>query len=116
MGNLNCSNCKASEDIFNEIKSDSSSLNNPSFHKEQIASSDLSQTNINKPQEFRNPYMDYSYALFQRFNLIRPEPLKFYSVIGKPLSNNLNEEENSLILCFLLQMYYNSIARGFTFH
>ena len=92
MGNLNCSNCKASEDIFNEIKSDSSSLNNPSFHKEQIASSDLSQTNINKPQEFRNPYMDYSYALFQRFNLIRTEPLKFYSESDKYNLSNIIEE------------------------
>ena len=102
MGNLNCSNCKASEDIFNEIKSDSSSLNNPSFHKEQIASSDLSQTNINKPQEFRNPYMDYSYALFQRFNLIRTEPLKFYSESDKYNLSNIIEELIDKNVVFLM--------------
>ena len=83
MGNLNCSNCKGKEDLFNEIKSDSSPIGNPPYYKEQYASCDLSKTNINKPKEFKNPYTDYSYALFQRFNLIRTEPLKFYSESDK---------------------------------
>ena len=79
MGNLNCSNCKGNEDLLSEIKSDSSSIDNPSYHREQLASSDLAKTDINKPKEFKNSYTDYSLALFQRFNLIRTEPLKFYS-------------------------------------
>ena len=92
MGNLNCSNCKNNEDLFNEIKSDESSLNNHSYHEERPFSSDLSKTNINKPKEFRNPYTDYSYALFQRFNLIRTEPLKFYSESDKYNLSNIVEE------------------------
>jgi hypothetical protein len=92
MGNLNCSNCKNSDDLFNEIKSDESSLNNHSYHEERPFSSDLSKTNINKPKEIRNPYTDYSYALFQRFNLIRTEPLKFYSESDKYNLSNIVEE------------------------
>ena len=92
MGNLNCSNCKNNEDLFNEIKSDESSLNNHSYHEERPFSSDLSKTNFNKPKEFRNPYTDYSYALFQRFNLIRTEPLKFYSESDKYNLSNIVEE------------------------
>ena len=83
MGNLNCSNCKSNEDMFNEINSDSSSIENPKHKKDQLFSSDFSNTNLNKPKEFRNPYLDYSYALFQRFNLIRTEPIKFYSESDK---------------------------------
>ena len=92
MGNLNCSNCKGSEDIFNEIKSDSPSIDNPSYRQEQYASSDLARVNINKPKEFNNPYIDYSLALFQRFNLIRTEPLKFYSESDKYNLSNIIEE------------------------
>ena len=92
MGNLNCSNCKANADLFNEIKSDTSSIENHSYHKEKLVSADLAKTNINKPKEFRNPYTDYSYALFQRFNLIRTEPLKFYSESDKYNLSNIIEE------------------------
>ena len=92
MGNLNCSNCKNRDDLFNEIKSDEASLSNHSYHEERPFSSDLSKTNINKPKEFRNPYTDYSYALFQRFNLIRTEPLKFYSESDKYNLSNIVEE------------------------
>ena len=91
MGNLNCSNCKSNEDIFNEIKSDSSSMDNPSY-KDQKSPSDLSNININSQKEFRNPYMDYSFALFQRFNLLRTEPLKFYSESDKYNLSNIIEE------------------------
>ena len=92
MGNFNCSNCKGNEDIINEIKSDSSSVDEHSFHEEGPASSDLTKTNINKPKDFRNAYTDYSYALFQRFNLIRTEPLKFYSESDKYNLSSIIEE------------------------
>ena len=41
MGNLNCSNCKANADLFNEIKSDTSSIENHSYHQERLVSADL---------------------------------------------------------------------------
>ena len=91
MGNLNCSNCKSNEDLVNEIKSDSY-IDNPSYHQDQFASLDITSSNIKKPKEFRNPYTDYSYALFQRFNLIRTEPLKFYSESDKYNLSNIIEE------------------------
>jgi len=91
MGNINCSNCNGNQDIFSEIKSDSPSIDSPSLHQKKLASSDLAM-NIKKPEEFRNPYMDYSYALFQRFNLIRTEPLKFYSESDKYNLSNIIEE------------------------
>ena len=92
MGNLNCSNCKSNEDMFNEINSDFSSIDNLQHNKDQLFSSDFSNTNLNKPQEFRNPYLDYSYALFQRFNLIRTEPIKFYSESDKYNLSKIIEE------------------------
>ena len=92
MGNLNCSNCKGSEDILNEIKSHTSSLDNPSIHSTPLTSTEFEQTKIEKSKEFRNPYADYSYALFQRFNLIRTEPLKFYSESDKYNLSNIIEE------------------------
>ena len=89
MGNLNCSNCKMGDDILDEIKSDSSSQNG---HHSKLASNDLGITNNNKPKEFQNPYIDYSLALFQRFNLIRTEPLKFYSESDKYNLSKIIEE------------------------
>ena len=80
MGNLNCSNCKLKDDILEEIKSDASSQNG---HHNNLPSNNFSTTNNSKPKEFQNPYIDYSLALFQRFNLIRAEPLKFYSESDK---------------------------------
>ena len=91
MGNLNCSNCKTNEDMINEIKSDSL-LDNPSLPQEKFASLDIASTSVKKPKEFRNPYTDYSFALFQRFNLIRTEPLKFYSESDKYNLSNIIEE------------------------
>ena len=92
MGNLNCSNCKGTEDLLNEIKSDISSLDNPSIHNTPLTSTEFDQKTIEKPKEFKNPYTDYSYALFQRFNLIRTEPLKFYSESDKYNLSNIIEE------------------------
>ena len=89
MGNLNCSNCKMKEDILEEIKSDNVSQNS---HRKNLASNDFSHTNNNKPREFQNPYIDYSLALFQRFNLIRTEPLKFYSESDKYNLSKIIEE------------------------
>jgi len=83
MGNLNCSNCRGQEDLFNEIKSNLSSIDNPSIHHTPLTSTEFDKQKIEKPKEFINPYTDYSYALFQRFNLIRTEPLKFYSESDK---------------------------------
>ena len=91
MGNLNCSNCKTNEDMINEIKSDSL-LDNPSLPQEKFASLDIASSSVKKPKEFRNPYTDYSFALFQRFNLIRTEPLKFYSESDKYNLSNIIEE------------------------
>ena len=91
MGNLNCSNCKTNEDMINEIKNDSL-LDNPSYPQEKFASLDIASSSIKKPKEFRNPYTDYSFALFQRFNLIRTEPLKFYSESDKYNLSNIIEE------------------------
>ena len=90
MGNLNCSNCKSKEDILEEIKSDSSSQNG---HRSAIPSNDFGgPTDSKKPKEFQNPYIDYSLALFQRFNLIRTEPLKFYSESDKYNLSKIIEE------------------------
>ena len=90
MGNLNCSNCKSKEDILEEIKSDSSSQNG---HRSAIPSNDFGgPTDRKKPKEFQNPYIDYSLALFQRFNLIRTEPLKFYSESDKYNLSKIIEE------------------------
>ena len=89
MGNLNCSNCKMRDDILEEIKSDSSSQNG---HHNKLGSNDLAITNNSKPKEFQNPYIDYSLALFQRFNLIRTEPLKFYSESDKYNLSKIIEE------------------------
>ena len=89
MGNLNCSNCKMGDDILEEIKSDSASQNG---HHNKLDSNDLGKTNNSKPKEFQNPYIDYSLALFQRFNLIRTEPLKFYSESDKYNLSKIIEE------------------------
>ena len=89
MGNLNCSNCKMRDDILEEIKSDTSSQNG---HHNKLGSNDLATTNNSKPKEFQNPYIDYSLALFQRFNLIRTEPLKFYSESDKYNLSKIIEE------------------------
>ena len=89
MGNLNCSNCKMRDDILEEIKSDSSSQNG---HHNKLGSNDFGITNNSKPKEFQNPYIDYSLALFQRFNLIRTEPLKFYSESDKYNLSKIIEE------------------------
>ena len=89
MGNLNCSNCKMRDDILEEIKSDTSSQNG---HHNKLGSNDFGITNNSKPKEFQNPYIDYSLALFQRFNLIRTEPLKFYSESDKYNLSKIIEE------------------------
>ena len=89
MGNLNCSNCKSKEDILEEIKSDSSSQNG---HHSSTPSNDFGGPTDRKPKEFQNPYIDYSLALFQRFNLIRTEPLKFYSESDKYNLSKIIEE------------------------
>ena len=103
MGNLNCSNCKSTEELFCEIKSESSSIDNQSFHQDQLLSSDLTQTNFNKPKDYQNPYTDYSLALFQRFNLIRTEPLKFYSEsdkynLSKYIEELIDKNDKTLLL------------------
>ena len=89
MGNLNCSNCKMRDDILEEIKSDTSSQNG---HHNKLGSNDFGITKNSKPKEFQNPYIDYSLALFQRFNLIRTEPLKFYSESDKYNLSKIIEE------------------------
>ena len=89
MGNLNCSNCKLKDDILEEIKSDTSSQNG---HHNKLGSNDFGIKNNSKPKEFQNPYIDYSLALFQRFNLIRTEPLKFYSESDKYNLSKIIEE------------------------
>ena len=89
MGNLNCSNCKMRDDILEEIKSDTSSQKD---HHNKLGSNDFGVTNNSKPKEFQNPYIDYSLALFQRFNLIRTEPLKFYSESDKYNLSKIIEE------------------------
>ncbi len=89
MGNLNCSNCKMRDDILEEIKSDTSSQNG---HHNKLGSNDFGIKNNSKPKEFQNPYIDYSLALFQRFNLIRTEPLKFYSESDKYNLSKIIEE------------------------
>ena len=91
MGNLNCSNCQSTEEMCNELKSETSSIDNGLFHHE-LHSSDFNQTNFNKQDDFKNAYTDYSLALFQRFNLIRTEPLKFYSESDKYNLSNIIEE------------------------
>ena len=89
MGNLNCSNCRSKDDLLEEIKSDSSSQNG---HRSGLASNDFGGPYDSKPKEFQNPYIDYSLALFQRFNLIRTEPLKFYSESDKYNLSKIIEE------------------------
>ena len=70
MGNLNFSNYKLRDEILEEIKSDESSQNG---HHDNLLSNNFITTNNSKPNEFQNPYIDYSLALFQRFNLIHTE-------------------------------------------
>ena len=89
MENLNCSNYKMRDDILEEIKSDASSQNG---HNNNLPSNNFSTKNNSKPKEFQNPYIDYSLALFQRFNLIRTEPLKFYSESDKYNLSKIIEE------------------------
>ena len=91
MGNFNCSNCKMNDDMVNEIKSDTV-LDNPSYSQEKFVSLDFDNSGAKKPKECRNPYTEYSLALFQRFNLIRTEPLKFYSESDKYNLSNIIEE------------------------
>ena len=88
MGNFNCSNCKNNEDLFSEIKSDFSSKNDKIV---KMGSSDFSNIK-NKQKNVQNSYMDYSLALFQRFNLIRTEPIKFYSESEKYNLSHIIEE------------------------
>ena len=88
MGNFNCSNCKNNEDLFSEIKSDLSSKNDKIV---KMGSSDFSNIK-NKQKNVQNSYMDYSLALFQRFNLIRTEPIKFYSESEKYNLSHIIEE------------------------
>jgi hypothetical protein len=88
MGNFNCSNCKNNEDLFSEIKSDLSSKNDKIV---KLGSSDFSNIK-NKEKKVQNSYMDYSLALFQRFNLIRTEPIKFYSESEKYNLSHIIEE------------------------
>jgi len=88
MGNLNCSNCKNSEDLFSEIKSDSSSKNDKIV---KISSSEFSNIQSNQ-KNLQNSHMDYSMALFQRYNLIRTEPIKFYSESEKYNLSHIIEE------------------------
>ena len=88
MGNFNCSNCKNNEDLFSEIKSDLSSKNDKIV---KMNSSDFSNIK-NKQKNVQNSYMDYSLALFQRFNLIRTEPIKFYSESEKYNLSHIIEE------------------------
>ena len=88
MGNFNCSNCKNNEDLFSEIKSDLSSKNDKIV---KMGSSDFSNIK-NKKKNVQGSYMDYSLALFQRFNLIRTEPIKFYSESEKYNLSHIIEE------------------------
>ena len=88
MGNFNCSNCKNNEDLFSEIKSDLSSKNDKIV---KMNSSDFSNIK-NKQKNLQGSYMDYSLALFQRFNLIRTEPIKFYSESEKYNLSHIIEE------------------------
>ena len=88
MGNFNCSNCKNNEDLFSEIKSDLSSKNDKIV---KMNSSDFSNIK-NKQKNVQGSYMDYSLALFQRFNLIRTEPIKFYSESEKYNLSHIIEE------------------------
>jgi hypothetical protein len=101
MGNFNCSNCKNNEDLFSEIKSDLSSKNDKIV---KMGSSDFSNIK-NKQKNVQNSYMDYSLALFQRFNLIRTEPIKFYSESEKYnlsyiIEELMNKKDKSLKLAW----------------
>jgi hypothetical protein len=88
MGNFNCSNCKNNEDLFSEIKSDLSSKNDKIV---KMNSSDFSNIK-NKQKNLENSHMEYSLALFQRYNLIRTEPIKFYSESEKYNLTHIIEE------------------------
>ena len=101
MGNFNCSNCKNNEDLFSEIKSDLSSKNDKIV---KMGSSDFSNIK-NKQKNVQGSYMDYSLALFQRFNLIRTEPIKFYSESEKYnlsyiIEELMNKKDKSLKLAW----------------
>ena len=101
MGNFNCSNCKNNEDLFSEIKSDLSSKNDKIV---KMGSSDFSNIK-NKKKNVQGSYMDYSLALFQRFNLIRTEPIKFYSESEKYnlsyiIEELMNKKDKSLKLAW----------------
>ena len=95
MGNLNCAVCKSTEEVINELQSNSSSLDNSSKYNVEITES-YKETPLKINENKDNPFSAYSLALFQRFNLLRTEPLKFYSESNKyNLSNILEELINS---------------------
>ena len=89
MGNLNCSNCKMNDDNFQELKNESYQLN-PESDKYNKSPQDTISSN--KTKDSANLYSDYSMALFQRYNLIRTEPLKFYSESDKYNLTNIIED------------------------
>lgn len=91
MGNLNCSNCRGNEDLFNEIRTNYTSIDNISYPPNNIESP-LLKSKTNTSKGLKNPLSDYSLALFERFNMIRTDPLKFYSESDKYNLSNIIEE------------------------
>ena len=91
MGNLNCSNCRGNEDLFNEIRTNYTSIDN-NFYPINNIESPIRKPKVIKPKGLINPLLDYSLALFECFNMIRTDPLKFYSESDKYNLSNIIKE------------------------
>lgn len=89
MGNLSCVACKNTEENSSELKS---SINSGSNSVSDKISTRFSLEPQEKKENSDNPFSAYSIALFQRFNLLRTEPLKFYSESNKYNISNILEE------------------------
>ena len=88
MGNLNCSACANSEEVFGEIQSNVGSVDKSDINSTLT----IEKNGLKQTENPSNPFSAYSIALFERFNLLRTEPLKFYSESNKYNLSDIFEE------------------------
>ena len=88
MGNLNCFACNNSEEVFGEIQSNVSSVEKSVIY----SASKLQKNTLKQYENSKDKFLTYSIALFERFNLLRTDPLKFYSESNKYNLSNIFEE------------------------
>lgn len=82
MGMINCSVCNTNVDNTEEIKSESNIKTTDYSYLDSFKYNTTNSTNLGI-DVLNSPFSDYSFALFERFNSLRTEPLKFYSESNK---------------------------------